>query len=199
MAQITENPARVGARNRAGNNLSTRQRFRHWPGEGPTGAFAFGLARGGRRRGHSCRRWPPCDVRDASGVEAGRGLDARIKGRFPRRSYPPSARSRRIVRPRQRRWPRGSVLDRRGRTHAQGRCAVSAEYERATIRAEWPAEFDDGARCGFLGRLESPREPSGHPLGFHGWPLARRNAWFAGFNKGNCDRTILQKEMAQND
>jgi hypothetical protein len=71
MAQITENPARVGARNRAGNNLSTRQRFRHWPGEGPTGAFAFGLAPG-RRRGHSCRRWPPCDVRDASGVEGGR-------------------------------------------------------------------------------------------------------------------------------
>ena len=84
-------------------------------------------------------------------------------------------------------------------THAQGRCAVSAEYERATIRAEWPAEFDDGARCGFLGRLESPHEPGGYPLGFHGWPLARRNAWFAGFNKGNCDRTILQKEMAQND
>jgi hypothetical protein len=102
-------------------------------------------------------------------------------------------------RTRQKRWPRRSVLDRRGRTHAQGRCAVSAEYERATIRAEWPAEFDDGARCGFLGRLESPREPGGYPLGFHGWPLARRNAWFAGFNKGNCDRTILQKEMAQSD
>ena len=34
------------------------------PGEGPTGAFAFGRARGGRRRGRSCRRWPPCDVRD---------------------------------------------------------------------------------------------------------------------------------------
>ena len=76
---------------------------------------------------------------------------------------------------------------------------MSAEYERVTIRAEWPAEFNDGARCGFLGRLESPREPGGYPIGFHGWPLARRNAWFAGSNKGNCDRAILQKEMAQND
>jgi hypothetical protein len=51
--------------------------------------------------------------------------------------------------------------------------AMSVENERAVIRNEWPAEFDD--------------KSGGYPRGFHGWPLARRNAWFAGFNKGLVD------------
>jgi hypothetical protein len=53
---------------------------------------------------------------------------------------------------------------------------MTVENEREAIRAEWPAEFDDGARCGFLQKFEGSREPVGYPLGFHGWPLARRNA-----------------------
>jgi hypothetical protein len=77
---------------------------------------------------------------------------------------------------------------------------MSAENERAAIRKEWPAEFDDGARCGFLQKFEGAREPGGYPKGFHGWPLARRNAWFAGFNKGSVEKKILvEKEAAQID
>jgi hypothetical protein len=52
-------------------------------------------------------------------------------------------------------------------------------------------EFRDGARCGFLQRQEGPRDPGGYPRGFHGWPLERRNAWFAGFNVGLHDRLRL--------
>jgi hypothetical protein len=73
---------------------------------------------------------------------------------------------------------------------------VNAENERAAIRKQWQAEFDDGARCGFLQKFEGAREPGGYPKGFHRWPLARRNAWFAGFNKGCVD---LHKLRAQND
>ncbi len=56
-----------------------------------------------------------------------------------------------------------------------------------TIRAAWPAEFDDGARCGFSGNFDGPRELGALPREFHSWPLERRNAWYAGFNKGRCD------------
>jgi hypothetical protein len=50
------------------------------PEEGPTGAFAFGRARGRYRR-RSRRRWNPYHVHNAACVEAGRRLDAQIKGR----------------------------------------------------------------------------------------------------------------------
>jgi hypothetical protein len=65
---------------------------------------------------------------------------------------------------------------------------------RALIRQRWPAEFDDGARSAFLRRSDGPREKGGYPLGFHGWPLARRDAWFAGFNLGRIDRLRLEEE-----
>jgi hypothetical protein len=35
---------------------------------------------------------------------------------------------------------------------------MSAESARAAIRKQWPAEFDDGARCGFSQEFEGPRE-----------------------------------------
>jgi hypothetical protein len=59
-----------------------------------------------------------------------------------------------------------------------------------------PAEFRDGARCGFLQREEGPRDPGGYPRGFHRWPLERRNAWFAGFNVGYHDRLRLSQSEA---
>ena len=55
---------------------------------------------------------------------------------------------------------------------------MSAETERVAIRKQWPAEFDDGVRS----------LPGGYPKGFHAWPLARRNVWFAGFNIGHFER-----------
>jgi hypothetical protein len=77
---------------------------------------------------------------------------------------------------------------------------TSAENERAAIRKQWQAEFDDGARCGFLQKCEGVRQPGGYPKGFHEWPLARRNAWFAGFNNGAIEKQkLVEQEGAEND
>jgi hypothetical protein len=75
---------------------------------------------------------------------------------------------------------------------------MSTEIEREDIRAAFPAEYNDGARCGFLWKSEGQRELGGYPKGFNSWPLARRNAWYAGFNRGNCDRALLAEEGVQN-
>jgi len=69
-------------------------------------------------------------------------------------------------------------------------------FEIARLRDTWPAEFRDGARCGFLSRADGPREKGGYPLGFHGWPLDRRNAWFSGFNRGRLDRASIMRRAA---
>jgi hypothetical protein len=50
------------------------------------------------------------------------------------------------------------------------------------------------ARCGFAQTHEGPREPGGYPLGFHEWPLEKRNAWYAGYNVGRIDRVRFQEE-----
>lgn len=60
-------------------------------------------------------------------------------------------------------------------------------------REQWPVEWRDGARCAFLMKFDGPRERGGYPVGFHGWPLDRRNAWFAGFNRGFHDRLQLAR------
>jgi hypothetical protein len=62
-----------------------------------------------------------------------------------------------------------------------------AKAERA-LRARHPGLFDDGARLGFLGNAAGPRERGDYPLGLHKLELDARNAWFAGWNKGRCDR-----------
>jgi len=65
---------------------------------------------------------------------------------------------------------------------------MNAADEVEMIRKAWPTEFNDSARCAFLQRHDGDREKGGYPLGFHRWSPDRRNAWFAGFNKGRCDR-----------
>lgn len=67
---------------------------------------------------------------------------------------------------------------------------MSVENEREAIRKEWPVEFDDGARCAFQ-KFDGARESGGYPNRFHVWPLPRRNAWFAGFNKGAVEKKKL--------
>jgi hypothetical protein len=57
-----------------------------------------------------------------------------------------------------------------------------------SLRAKWPAEFDDGVRCGLLNKFPANGEPGGYPQGFHHWSLDKRNAWFAGFNIGYTKR-----------
>lgn len=44
---------------------------------------------------------------------------------------------------------------------------MSAETERAAIRKQWPAEFDDGVRCGLLKKFDGERELGGYAKGFH--------------------------------
>ena len=58
---------------------------------------------------------------------------------------------------------------------------IDARQERDLIKGNYPAEYADGARRGFA-------RDKLYPTGFHQWPLDRRNAWWAGFNKGYCDR-----------
>jgi hypothetical protein len=60
---------------------------------------------------------------------------------------------------------------------------------REKIRAQFPHDYDAGARAGFT---KSPEYPSG----FHSWSLERRDAFFAGYNAGRCDRLKIN---GQND
>jgi hypothetical protein len=61
-----------------------------------------------------------------------------------------------------------------------------AELQR--IIAEFPGEFERGYKSGFTGEDEATCDQGGYPFGFHNWTLDRRNAWWAGFNQGNCRR-----------
>jgi hypothetical protein len=74
---------------------------------------------------------------------------------------------------------------------------MSAGKDRARgdddIRARWPAEWRDGARCAFLETFEGEREKGGYPKGFHAWPLDLRNGWFAGYVRGFLDRLALEQ------
>lgn len=70
---------------------------------------------------------------------------------------------------------------------------VLADHEATRLQKKWPAEFRDGARCGFLQHYEGSRDHGGYPPGFAGWPLERRNTWFAGFNLGLHDRLRLEQ------
>jgi hypothetical protein len=62
---------------------------------------------------------------------------------------------------------------------------IRAGEERERIKLAYPDEFADGAKRAFIGVKRYPR-------GFAGWPLDQRNAWFAGFNVGYCDRRRLE-------
>ena len=62
------------------------------------------------------------------------------------------------------------------------------------IRRDFPSEFVDGESMGAGWEPTSEgREKGGYPLGFHAWPLERRNAWFAGFNFGYGRRKRLRR------
>jgi hypothetical protein len=59
--------------------------------------------------------------------------------------------------------------------------ALAAQAERARLRAEWPDEFADGARRGFLNDLA-------YPSAFMTWAPSKRDAWHAGRNIGRVRR-----------
>jgi hypothetical protein len=60
--------------------------------------------------------------------------------------------------------------------------------ERARLKRARPDEFADGERSAFLRDYVGEREMGGYPIGFHHWPLERRNAWYAGFGFGLLER-----------
>jgi hypothetical protein len=71
---------------------------------------------------------------------------------------------------------------------------MNAADEVDQLRVRWPAEWRDGARCAFLRHFEGEREKGGYPRGFHRWPLDRRNAWIAGYNRGFHDRLRVSEQ-----
>ena len=72
---------------------------------------------------------------------------------------------------------------------------MNAAEESEQLRARWPTEWRDGARCAFLLEFPGDRESGGYPRGFHGWPLERRNVWFSGYVLGYFDRLRLEREI----
>jgi hypothetical protein len=44
---------------------------------------------------------------------------------------------------------------------------------RASLRAMWPAEFLDGGKVAYFGKVEGEREKDDYPKGFHDWALER--------------------------
>jgi hypothetical protein len=66
------------------------------------------------------------------------------------------------------------------------------------IRKEFPREFADGETVGAGWEPGGEREKGGYPIGFHDWEMARRNAWFAGFNLGYARRVrVGQKAISR--
>jgi hypothetical protein len=72
----------------------------------------------------------------------------------------------------------------------------AADTERLRLKRACPDEFADGERCAFHRRYPGEHEKGGYPKGFHGWPRARRNAWFAGFNLGLIERQFALAEAS---
>jgi hypothetical protein len=73
---------------------------------------------------------------------------------------------------------------------------MNAPDEVKRLKRAWPDELADGERCAFLGRSEGKRESGGYPTDFHGWPLDRRNGWYAGYNLGLLERQRALAEPA---
>jgi hypothetical protein len=60
----------------------------------------------------------------------------------------------------------------------------AARNERRRLKRFYPDVWKAGAlaACGIKTGL-----PGGYPQGFHGWPLDKRNAYFAAFNQAYTD------------
>jgi hypothetical protein len=69
---------------------------------------------------------------------------------------------------------------------ATERPTLTPEQER--WRAAYPVEFKDGAKLGFNGSAEAPREPGLYPRGFLDWDGDRKDAWYCGWYAGYVAR-----------
>jgi hypothetical protein len=52
----------------------------------------------------------------------------------------------------------------------------TVDAKRTRLEHDFPNDFEDGARCGFLKTFPGARELGGYPLGFHHLPIERRNS-----------------------
>jgi hypothetical protein len=59
-----------------------------------------------------------------------------------------------------------------------------ARREIERLASAWPDEYRLGYRFSRQGKADPPCDRAGYPEGFHSWPLDRRNAWWAGWNRG---------------
>jgi hypothetical protein len=62
-----------------------------------------------------------------------------------------------------------------------------SSLDRDELLAKYPAEFRHGYLSGYTGENQPPCDAAGYMIGHHTWPLERKNAWFAGWNLGNCE------------
>ena len=58
---------------------------------------------------------------------------------------------------------------------------------RDELLAKYPAEFRHGYLSGYTREYQPPCDAAGYMIGHHTWPLERKNAWFVGWNLGNCE------------
>lgn len=64
------------------------------------------------------------------------------------------------------------------------------------LKSAWPDEYRAGARLAFMDERPIGCDEAGYPRGFHDWPAGRRDAWWAGFNIGRCERIRIEQETA---
>jgi hypothetical protein len=59
------------------------------------------------------------------------------------------------------------------------------------LRGVWPKESKLSQTThkysGYTGENQPPCDAAGYMIGHHTWPIERKNAWFAGWNLGNCE------------
>ena len=62
-----------------------------------------------------------------------------------------------------------------------------SSLDRDELFTKYPAEFRHGYLSGYTGENQPPCDAARYMVGHHTWPLERKNAWFAGWNLGNCE------------
>jgi hypothetical protein len=73
------------------------------------------------------------------------------------------------------------------KTLHETRQAAGTPCLRDELLAKYPAEFRHGYLSGYTGENQPRCDAAGYMIGHHTWPLERKNAWFAGWNLGNCE------------
>jgi hypothetical protein len=73
------------------------------------------------------------------------------------------------------------------RTRTATKASDPAAVERERLERAWPEAFRDGVRAAYS-LFPADHERGGYPREFSGWPLEKRNSYFAGYNWGFIGR-----------